>query len=358
MKYGVSVRFARSTGFALEAEASFPEKGITVLFGPSGCGKTTLLRCVAGLEHPEGRVVIADEVWQDDEKGIFLPTHSRALGYVFQEASLFPHLNVEENLRFGLKRTKDPRGSEKLAEAVELLGIGHLLKRRVSELSGGERQRCAIARAIAMTPKVLLMDEPLAALDWKRKEEILPWLERLRDELSMPILYVTHSAEEMMRLADRVIAMKDGKIVSSGTLNEVLGAIETPVRRAEGPVVVLDGTVESINERWSVAEVRTKSLAFEVPKKHLQLGDAARLVVAARDVSIALDRHDDQAIRNVLPAEIVSLEADPSEGRTLVTLRSGEETVLSLVTDESVERLQLRPGLSVWLQVKSVAVAL
>ena len=118
MKYGVSVRLARSTGFALEAEASFPEKGITVLFGPSGCGKTTLLRCVAGLEHPEGRVVIADETWQDDEKGIFLPTHSRALGYVFQEASLFPHLNVEDNLRFGLKRTKDPRGSEKLAEAA------------------------------------------------------------------------------------------------------------------------------------------------------------------------------------------------------------------------------------------------
>lgn len=267
-------------------------------------------------------------------------------------------MNVEDNLRFGLKRTKDPRGSEKLAEAVELLGIGHLLKRRVSELSGGERQRCAIARAIAMTPKVLLMDEPLAALDWKRKEEILPWLERLRDELSMPILYVTHSAEEMMRLADRVIAMKDGKIVSSGTLNEVLGAIETPVRRAEGPVVVLDGAVVSINERWSVAEVRTKSLSFEVPRKSLHAGDAARLVVAARDVSIALDRHDDQSIRNVLPAEIVSLEADPSEARTLVTLRSGEETVLSLVTDESVERLQLRPGLSVWLQVKSVAVAL
>lgn len=358
MQNGVSVRLARSTGFALEAQTEFPDKGITVLFGPSGCGKTTLLRCVAGLEHPEGRVVVAGEVWQDDEKGIFLPTYRRALGYVFQEASLFPHLDVAGNLRFGLGRTKDPRGKEKLSEAVELLGIGHLLDRRIGELSGGERQRCAIARAIAMTPKILLMDEPLAALDWKRKEEILPWLERLREELAMPILYVTHSAEEMMRLADRVVALREGKIVASGPLSEVLGDIDTPIRRAQGPITFLTGRVSSISPRWPTATVQTDSLHFEIPRDHWEVGDEVRLVIAARDVSIALQRHDDTSIRNLLPARIEEIRSEAHEGRALVTLRSGREKFLSLLTEESVERLALRPGLDVWLQIKSAAVTL
>lgn len=191
----VDIRLKRDSAFSLEVRISIPREGILVLFGPSGCGKTTLLRCVAGLEHGSGVVQIGSKVWQDDGRGIFVPTYERSLGYVFQEASLFPHLNVEKNLRFGLERTKDPEGGRRLEEAVELLGIRHLLPRRVSQLSGGERQRCAIARALCLAPDVLLMDEPLAALDWARKREILPWIEKLREELRIPILYVTHSTE-------------------------------------------------------------------------------------------------------------------------------------------------------------------
>ena len=218
----ITLNLDRGTDFRLDVSFEIPDKGITVLFGPSGCGKTTVLRCTAGLERAGGRVVVADRVWQDDARNIFVPAWERRLGYVFQEASLFEHLNVEGNLHFGL-RHKDARGGlARFSEAVELLGIGHLLRRRVQLLSGGERQRVAIARALLMTPDLILMDEPLAALDWNRKQEILPWLERLRDELSVPMLYVTHSADEMARLADQVICFENGRIVAEGPLEEVL----------------------------------------------------------------------------------------------------------------------------------------
>jgi len=200
----IRLRLTRAD-FQLGVDLTLPSSGITVLFGPSGSGKTSLLRCVAGLERPEqARISIGSEVWQDDAAGVYLPTWQRDLGYVFQEASLFEHLNVRQNLHFGLKRTRKPGAEQALAHALELLGIGHLLHRQAGTLSGGERQRVAIARALATQPRILLLDEPLAALDIARRHEILPWLEKMRDELSLPMLYITHSADELARLADHL----------------------------------------------------------------------------------------------------------------------------------------------------------
>jgi molybdate transport system ATP-binding protein len=211
------------TGFTLDVDLDLPSHGVTALFGHSGSGKTTLLRAIAGLERvPGGYLAVNGEVWQDDEQGIFLPTHQRPLGYVFQEASLFAHLNVRRNLEYGLKRVPEQQRRVSLDKAIELLGIGHLQERMPNALSGGERQRVGIARALAVSPQLLLMDEPLAALDLKRKGEILPYLERLHDELDIPVLYVSHSPDEVARLADHLVLMENGQVLASGALTETL----------------------------------------------------------------------------------------------------------------------------------------
>lgn len=327
------LHLVRSTGFTLEADIGIPQKGITVLFGPSGCGKTTLLRCVAGLERARGLVRIGSETWQDDERKIFRPTYERSLGYVFQEASLFAHLSVEKNLTFGLERTKVPDGKERLAEAVELLGIGHLLTRRVTELSGGERQRCAIARALCLRPEILLMDEPLAALDFARKREILPWIEKLKNELGIPVLYVTHSADEMTRLADKLVVMADGKVRREGPLAEVLADVKMPIETENGASVVLSGKVSSLSSEW--------------------------LRVLARDVSIAVEKPDSISIRNRLQAEVEEIAAHPSEpAYQLVKLKcpNGEGRLVSRILNQSVTELGLHPGSQVWALVKASAV--
>lgn len=230
---GLQIRLALPRAdFTLEVDLSLPAAGVTVLYGPSGAGKTSVLRCVAGLERAlPAHVSVAGETWQDGQT--FVPPHRRALGYVFQEASLFEHLDVLGNLRYGLVRVSrqgGARGAERtLDEAVQLLGIGHLLHRRVQSLSGGERQRVAIARALATAPKLLLLDEPLAALDAARKQDILPWLERMRDELRIPMIYVTHSTAELARLGDHLVVLERGRVKAQGRVEDVLPAIDEPV---------------------------------------------------------------------------------------------------------------------------------
>jgi molybdate transport system ATP-binding protein len=214
-------------GFSLNVDLNLPGRGVTALFGPSGSGKTTCLRVLAGLEpRAQGRISVAGEVWQDSAQGIFKPVHQRALGYVFQEASLFDHLNVERNIRYGFERTPAAQRRHGWDHALALLGIGHLLARMPHELSGGERQRVAMARALANSPKVLLMDEPLAALDTQRKTDILPWLEQLHERLDIPVLYVTHSAEEVTRLADHLVLLQAGQVLASGALIDLLTRLD------------------------------------------------------------------------------------------------------------------------------------
>lgn len=205
--------------FDVGVDLQLPARGITVLFGPSGSGKTSVLRCVAGLERARAaRIVVGGQVWQDDAARIFLPTHRRPLGYVFQEASLFDHLDVQANLRYGLRRADAPGADQVLQQAVQLLGIGDLLQRRTHQLSGGERQRVAIARALATSPRLLLLDEPLASLDAARKAEILPYLERLRDEAGVPLVYVSHQPEEIRRMATVVVQVEAGDATTMGGL--------------------------------------------------------------------------------------------------------------------------------------------
>ncbi len=211
----------KRNGFALDIALALPAQGVTVFFGPSGSGKTTLLRCVAGLEQATGKVMIGHDIWQDSSNRVFKPTWARDLGYVFQEASLFEHMNVWGNLNFGIKRVRTPGAKEALDLAIELLGIAHLLNRPIQGLSGGERQRVAIARALATQPRILLLDEPLASLDIARRQEILPWLENLHRELEIPVLYVTHSMQELTQLADHVVLLNNGAAQLHGPLAEI-----------------------------------------------------------------------------------------------------------------------------------------
>ncbi|MGI9133673.1 MAG: molybdenum ABC transporter ATP-binding protein, partial [Rhodoferax sp.] len=247
----IRLRLERSPQ-ALEVDLRLPSRGITVLYGPSGCGKTTLLRCVAGLERAQSALVcVSGQVWQDEQ--VFLPTWQRALGYVFQESSLFEHLDVGANLRYGQKRSRDNGNLAALEEAIALLDLGALLQRKTQQLSGGERKRVAIARALATQPQLLLLDEPLSGLDHARRQEVLPWLERLRDQLHIPMLYVTHSADEVARLANTLVVLERGQVKAAGPAALVLARVEAPVVLGDDSAVLLEGTVHERDTRWHLA---------------------------------------------------------------------------------------------------------
>jgi molybdate transport system ATP-binding protein len=349
-------------GFTLDVDLRLPGRGITVLFGASGSGKTTVLRCVAGLERaPTGRVQIGAEVWQDTAARRFLPTWQRPLGYVFQEASLFEHLSVQQNLQFGLRRSRAPEGEAVLAEAVRLLGIEALLGRAPAQLSGGERQRVAIARALATQPRLLLLDEPLAALDHARKREILPWLERLRDELRTPMLYVTHSADELARLADHVVLLQAGRVQAQGPAAAVLAALDSPVLTGDETSTLLPGEVAERDERWHLARVAIAGGSLWLRDAGLPVGRRVRLRVLARDVSLATQPPQGTSIQNQLPCVIAAMGADSHPSQVLVQALVGEgeggaqSLLLARVTARAADALGLQAGQRAWLQVKSVA---
>lgn len=343
--------------YALQVDLQLPGQGITVLFGASGSGKTSLLRCVAGLERArQAHVAVAGEVWQDDASRIFLPTHRRALGYVFQEASLFEHLDVQGNLDYGVRRARAPQGRQQLQAAIELLGIGQLLRRRPAQLSGGERQRVAIARALATAPRVLLLDEPMAALDLARRLEIMPWLERLRDELSIPMLYVTHSPDELARLADHLVVLERGQVRAVGPVQEVLASLQSPVVVGEDAGVLLQGRIAERDEDWQLARVAFEGGELWVRDRGIPVGQSVRLRVLARDVSLTTTEPHHTSIQNHLPGRIDSIAPDSHPSQVLVRVRCGEAVLLARITRRAQALLHLQPGSIVWVQVKSVAV--
>ncbi len=345
-------------GFTLEVDERLPARGVTALFGPSGCGKTTLLRCVAGLERaPEGRIVFQGEVWQD--QGTWVPTHCRPLGYCFQEASLFPHLSVLGNLRYGQRRSPPPPGTPAgagLDQAIELLGIAPLLERKPDRLSGGERQRVGIARALAVNPRLLLMDEPLAALDHQRKQEILPYLERLHDTLAIPVLYVSHSPDEVARLADHLVVLEAGRVLASGPLQETLTDLDLPIRLGEDAGVVIEGRIAERDAHWHLLRVDCGGLGLWVRDTGADLGHRVRVRVLARDVSVTLSPARDTSIINTLEAEVRGLADDGHPALALVRLAAGTASILARVTRRSAEHLGLAPGVKVWVQIKAVAI--
>lgn len=341
--------------FALDVDLQLPEKGITALFGHSGSGKTTVLRCFAGLNRaPEGRLVVDGQVWQDEAQGIFLPTHARPLGLVFQEASLFPHLSVRKNLEYGMKRAGNKHG-EGFDACVDLLGIRPLLDRAPERLSGGERQRVAIARALLTRPRLLLMDEPLAALDLKRKLEILPYLEKLHDELDIPVLYVSHAPDEVARLADHLVLMDGGRVVASGPLMETLARADLPPAFADDAGVVLEAVVAA-HEADGLTRMDFPGGHLYVSRREELPGRRLRCRIHARDVSIALAAHADSSILNVLPATVQAVVATDTPGHVLVQLALPQGAVLlARITERSRLALGLAPGQLVVAQVKAVA---
>ncbi len=341
--------------FALDA-AFTSEGGVTALFGRSGSGKTSLVRIIAGLTRPtEGRVVLDGDVLVDTARGIFRPPHRRRFGYVFQEARLFPHLTVRQNLNYG--RWFAPKGerAESPDRVVDLLGISGLLDRQPANLSGGEKQRVAIGRALLAAPRLLLMDEPLAALDDERKAEILPYLERLRDEFGIPIVYVSHSVAEVARLADKVVLMADGRVETVGPASDVLGGsrFASAIDRREAGSV-LSGRVEARDAAHGLATIRLDGGAAVLVPAAVSPGEAVRLRIPARDVMIATVRPEGLSALNILEGVVEAVEPD-GEGMASLSIACGGDHVRARITALSVERLGLAPGLPVHAVIKTVA---
>jgi molybdate transport system ATP-binding protein len=342
--------------FELAVDLELPAQGITVLFGASGSGKTTLLRCVAGLERAaSGEVQIGDAVWQDDAAHVFLPTWRRPLGYVFQEASLFEHLDVRANLHYGLGRARVSDAGKALDAAIGLLGIGGLLARAPSQLSGGERQRVAIARALATRPRLLLLDEPLAALDAPRRNEILPWLEQLRDELSTPMLYVTHASDELARLANHVVVLEQGRVRAEGPVSQVMTAVGSPMLPGEEAGALLHGQVAQRDSRWHLSRIAFDGGSLWLRDSGIGVGKAVRLRVLARDVSLMTREPTHTSIQNQLPCVIGESAPDAHPSQVLVRVHVGSSLLLARITAKAYEDLALEPGRPVWALVKSVA---
>ena len=343
-------------GFALDLDLRLPGRGVSALFGHSGSGKTTCLRAIAGLERAaRGRIEINGQCWQDDASGVFLPTHQRPLGYVFQDAALFPHLSVRDNLAYGRKRIAAGKHLIDYENIIELLGIGALLERRPARLSGGEKSRVAMARALLTSPRLLLMDEPLAALDHDRKQEILPYLERLHDELDIPSIYVSHSPDEVARLADHIVVMEGGKALASGPLGETLARIDLPIRLGEDTGVVIDAEIAGRDAQWHLARGAFPGGSLWVRDSGHALGQRVRVRILARDVSIAHDAPTRTSIQNALPATLTEIGGDTHPALALVRLTVGETPLIARLTQRSAAQLELKPGMKIWAQIKAVA---
>lgn len=350
-------------GFALNVDLSLPGQGISVLLGPSGCGKTTVLRALAGLERARGSVSVGGAVWQDDVTRAWVPTHRRSVGMVFQEASLFPHLSVLDNLLYGHRRVDASRRRIQLDQAASLLGIEHLTRRSPQGLSGGERQRVAIARALLTSPDLLLMDEPLSALDPARKAEVLPYLAALGDS-GVPIVYVTHSMEEAARLADHLVLMRAGSVEVAGAAIEVLARPDTPLARLDDVASVLLAQVVDTSAEPGLALLRCGESFAQLPSTSqtlwvgasgLTVGDRVRVRVLARDVSVALSRAVDSSILNIVPAHVDAMHPEDDASVMLRLALAGGGKLLARVTRRSANTLGLASGMAVHAQIKGVA---
>ena len=339
--------------FILDANFSIPDRGVTVIFGPSGSGKTTLLRALAGLEENQnGYLKMGDSIWQDEEN--FVLTHKRRIGYVFQDAALFDHLNVQDNLDYGIKRS--PNIEKTFIESIiNLLDIRILLNRTTSQLSGGERQRIAIARALLIKPKILLMDEPLSALDMKRKQEILPYLDALHNDLDIPVIYVTHSPEEASRLADHLLLLDNGKVIGSGPINTMLTRFDLPMSHGKEATSLIDAIVVGREKEFDLMQLDFPGGQFTVPDNSLEVNSSVRLRVSARDVSLTKEKQIGTSILNIFPAIVDELSVEGG-AQIMVRLKIKEVTLLALITRKSAEMLNLQNGVKVFAQIKSVAI--
>ena len=343
--------------FALDARLEAPDSGITALFGRSGVGKTTVINALAGLIKPDrGRIAVGGEALFDSDRGINLPPERRRLGYVFQEARLFPHYSVRGNLLYGAK--KDSSGPS-FDAVVELLGIKDLLARRPADLSGGEKQRVAIGRALLASPRLLLMDEPLASLDAARKAEILPFIERLRDELKLPIFYVSHEMEEIIRLADLLVILDDGKVAASGSVEELTSRLDLwPLTGRYEAGSVIRTTLRGHDTTFGLSELAFPGGRLRVARLSLPLGTPIRIRIRARDVVLATEKPAHLSIRNAFAGKVV--EVAPARGPQIdlkLDIGTADQPVMlwARITQRALQELQLAPGTPVFALVKTVA---
>jgi molybdate transport system ATP-binding protein len=365
----IALRWSRKA-FNLDIDLTIPAQGVTAIYGASGSGKTSVLRCIAGLEKVENcELSFRDQVWQDGKT--FVPTNQRGIGYVFQEASLFPHLTADANLRFALKRARPGNALTTFSDVVELLGLRTLLDQYPDQLSGGERQRVAIARALLINPQLLLMDEPLASLDHKRKQELLPYLERICHQFNVPVIYISHSLWEVSLLADHIVMLDAGRVIKSENFLEAINKPDFPISQQENISSLLQCKVMEHNQKWGLTRFTLKgmdkqkmaeSLSEKKAQPHslwlqqcdLAPGQEVRLNILASDVSLSLSHHEDTSISNILPVTILSMESLP-HGLLMLQLQLGDAILRATLTQRSVDRLVLTIGQKVWAQVKSAA---
>jgi molybdate transport system ATP-binding protein len=350
----ISVQFqVRRDDFSLEVDLKLPSDGVTAVFGPSGCGKTTLLRTIAGLERHNGAVIsLGDREWQSGST--FIPSHERSLGFVFQEASLFSHLTVKSNIEYGWKRVAKDQRTVSLQQVIELLGLGPFLHRSPQTLSGGERRRVAIARALAVSPSLLLMDEPLVGLDQERKREVLPYIEAMQNELRIPMIYVSHSADEVARLADHLVLMGGDGVIASGDVHDLFTRLDLPLAQQPDASAIIEATVADHDEEFHLTQLKFAGGSISIPREMRQPGERVRLRLAARDVSLTLEHQSDTSILNIFPAKVDQITAH-GNAQFNVRLVADNVPLLARVTRKSASALALKPGRMVYAQAKSVA---
>ena len=344
----------RRQEFTLDVNLKLPDEGVTAIFGPSGSGKTTLLRAIAGLERIPGAYIrFRKDLWQNEDT--FIPVHKRNVGVVFQVPSLFSHLDVRGNIEYGYKRVTKKHQRISLNEAIELLEIDHLLDRNPVELSGGEQQRVAIARTLAASPDLLLMDEPLSSLDNKLKLTILPYLEKLQRTLEIPIIYVSHSTDEVARLAEQLVILKNGEILGHGRIEDMLTSLDLPLSHRSDAEALLSATVINTDTDFGLTQLDVDGNVFTVTGNNLTKNDLVKLRIAAHDVSLTLDKQSGTSIQNILPVIVTQIEEE-NPAQVLVKLLLGNHPLLARITRKAVQDLDITPGKNLYAQIKSIAV--
>ncbi len=341
--------------FEWQAKLQLEQTKLTVIFGPSGCGKTSFLRAIAGLDTADGKVIVASQAWQN-QQGLFLKPHQREVGFVFQQPQLFPHLTALQNCLYAMKRSNKKDNGEKLTELIELLDIDHVMHQLPYELSGGEKQRVAIVRALMTNPKLLLLDEPTSALDTRRKNHFIPYLEELKKSLNIPILYVTHSEHELMRLADHVLLMDCGKVIAQGDLISILTDHHDKIFVEEQTASVFDGMVRNIDHEYELAHVDLNGLNLVLKNQSFNLNEKIRVAIKCTDVSLSLQALNDSSILNSFEGTIAAVESRKHPALLLLTLSVANQTLFAQITKKSFNELNLNVGQTVWAHVKSVAV--
>ncbi|MBE7638215.1 molybdenum ABC transporter ATP-binding protein [Sneathiella sp. P13V-1] len=344
--------------FPFDVDISIPAKGVTAVFGPSGCGKTTLLRCFAGLEPAiKGSLKVGDQEWQNETT--FIPSHKRRVGYVFQEPSLFDHLDVQGNLEYGLKRRNSKMEESRQEAIIDLLGIRQLLDRKTDKLSGGEKQRISIARALLSGPEILLMDEPLSALDKSSKSEIIPFFHKLQSTLDIPILYVSHDLAELEQFADHIVLMENGRVAGSGPILEVLSGSDSPLSQGPEAAVLLDGTITSYDAEYDLTCLQSGDCVFHLPGNIGEIGTNKRLHINASDVGIALNpKSADLSYLNLIEGIITDIQP-LTHGKVNVCISPSRDgaapMIISSITRKSLDSLSLQKGQTVTAMIKSIA---